>query len=468
VSGLRLARQGLARHLIALGAGLAALAISTAAIYALRPVAPDVALGVVYVPALLAVAVLFGMPHALAASVASMLAFNFLFLPPVHSFTLRDSENWVALGVYLAVAVVVGELAARTRRRTDEAVQRRREAELLADVSATLLEPGAVQAKLRRVEENLRAVLDVPRVHLEVGSLRAPTETEEMLPLEAAGRNVGRAFFERGAAPRPNVAARVLPAVASLLAFAADREQLTHRAVEAETLRRSDLVKTAVLRSVSHDLRSPLTAIRAAGEGLERGVDDLPDEDRLELLATIRDAARRLDRLVANLLDLSRLEADAAKPRPELWPLDELVGRALEQLGSDADRVRVAWDGEPPLVRVDARQVERVLVNLIENALKFSPPGAPVEVRSERGGPEALVRVTDRGPGLSPRDLGRVFEPFERGAVGAGVSGSGLGLAIAKGFAQANQGRVWAESEPGSGASFVLALPAVELPVATP
>jgi len=468
VSGLWLARRGLAHHLGAVGAGVLAVCASSAAVYALRPVAPDVALGVLYVPAVLVVAVGFGMLYALATSVASMLAFNWLFLPPRHSFTLRDSENWVALAVYLAVAIVVGQLAARARRRTDEAEQRRREAELLADVSAVLLEPGDLQGKLRRVESPMATALGLPRVHLELGSLRAPTDQEAMRPLDAVGLQIGRAFFDRGFVPRPEVAVRVLPALASLLAFAGDRERLAHREVEAESLRRSDLVKTAILRSVSHDLRSPLTAIRAAGEGLEHSSLELGDADRSELLATIRDAARRLDRLVANLLDLSRLEADAATPRPELWTLDELLGRALDQLGDETDRVTVVWDGEPPLVRVDARQVERVLVNLIENALKFSPPGAAVQVRSERREGEALVRVTDTGPGLSLRDLERVFEPFERGVAAAGRTGSGLGLAIAKGFAHANQGRLWAESESGKGSSFVLALPAVELTVATP
>jgi two-component system sensor histidine kinase KdpD len=438
--------------LLALGAG-------TLAVYLLQPFAPDLSLVVVYVPAILVVAAWWGTAAAIVASVASMLAFNWLFLPPRHSFTLSDSENWYALAVYLVVAVAVSELASRARRRTAEAEQRRREAELLADVSALLLEPGDTQGKLRRVEAQAADVLGVPRLHVELDSLRPPGEGETMLELVASGRAVGRAFFEPGTQPRADAAARVLPALASLLAFARDRERLAHRAVEAETLRRSDLVKTAILRSVSHDLRSPLTAIRAAGEGLEHASLELSPADRRELLATIRDAARRLDRLVTNLLDLSRLEANAAEPRPELWTFDELIGRALEQLGPESERVRVLLPEEPPLVRVDARQVERVLVNLVENALKFSPPGSPVEVRAERVGEEAVLSVTDRGPGLSRRELERAFEPFERGVAAGEGGGGGLGLAIARGFAQANHGRLWAESEGGSGASFRLAFP---------
>jgi two-component system, OmpR family, sensor histidine kinase KdpD len=442
-----------------------ALGAATGVIYALRPFAPDLSLGVVYVPAILVVAVGWGLAYAVAASVAGMLAFNWLFLPPRHSFSLSDSENWYALAVFLVVAVVVSELAARARRRAEEAEQRRREAELQADVSAILLEPGDMPGKLRRVETLASAVLGVPHVHLELGSLRAPADDETVVELQAPGGSVGRAFFRRGAGPPPERADRVLSGLAALLAFAADRERLAHRAVEAETLRRSDLVKTAILRSVSHDLRSPLTAIRAAGEGLEHAALELDEADRLDLLATIRDAARRLDRLVANLLDLSRLEANAAEPRPELWALDELIGRALEQLGPDAERVDVVLSEEPPLARVDARQIERALVNLIENALKFSPPGSRVAVRGERIGDESVVSIADSGPGLTRRELARAFEPFERGVAAADGSGSGLGLAIARGFAQANHGRLWAESERGSGATFRLAFPAAGSPV---
>jgi two-component system, OmpR family, sensor histidine kinase KdpD len=225
-------------------------------------------------------------------------------------------------------------------------------------------------------------------------------------------------------------------------------------------------VKTAILRSVSHDLRSPLTAIRTAGEGLESTALELDAADRANLLETIRVATRRLDRLVSNLLDLARLEAGGAKPRPAIWTVDELIARALDAVGADADRVVVrSTAAEPPPILVDARQIERVLVNLIENALKFSPEDAPVELGAELVANEVVIRVSDRGSGLSPPELERVFEPFERGAEVGDRKGSGLGLAIAKGFAQANHGRIWVESEPALGTSFALALPAAERPV---
>jgi two-component system, OmpR family, sensor histidine kinase KdpD len=333
---------------------VAAVAVVTGAVFGLRDVAPVLSLGVLYVFAVLPVAVSYGLVYAIAVSVASMLAFNFFFLPPLHTLALSDSENWVALAVYLVTAVVVSELAAVARRRS------------LATV-------------------------------------------------------------------------------------------------EAEALCRSDSVKTAVLHAVSHDLRSPLTAIRAAGEGLESGSLHLDERDRAELLETIRIETARLERLVSNLLDLSRLEAGAARPEPELWPIDELVSRALEGLGADAARVAVANAGEMPPVRVDAAQLERALVNVLENALRLSSPADPVEVSVQAAGDEIQIRVSDRGPGLDGQDLGRIFQPFEHG--GSGPRGTGLGLAIARGFAEANGCRLWAEPRPGSGATFVLALPAVAAPL---
>jgi two-component system sensor histidine kinase KdpD len=172
-----------------------------------------------------------------------------------------------------------------------------------------------------------------------------------------------------------------------------------------------------------------------------------------------------LNRLVADLLDLSRLEAGAAAPQREVWALDDLVRQAADSLGAGA-RIELAA-GESPLVDVDAAQIQRVLANLIENALKFSPPDATVHVRITATRSEAIVRVVDQGPGLPEAELERVFGAFHRGSGGSG-SGAGLGLAIARGFAEANGGRVWAESRPGQGASFALALPAVELPAELP
>ncbi len=451
--------MSLNRRFVRHGAGIltsvAAVALVTGAIFALEPVAPVLSLGVLYVFAVLPVAVLFGLAYALPVSVASLLAFNWFFLPPRHTFRLSDSENWVALAVYLVTAVVVSALASRSRRREAEAERRAREASLIADVAGTLLESSRVQDELRDIASRVAHVLGSRRARIEVDSVRRPERHELAHELRAGDRSVGRLFLD--GEPDSEVAERLLPGLASLLAVAVDRERLGRRAVEAEALRRSDAIKTAILRAVSHDLRSPLTAIRAATEGLESESLDLSEADRADLLTTIDVEAKRLDRLVGNLLDLSRLELGAAEPKPELWTVETLVGQALAEVGSEAERVLVSLSTDLPPIEVDGAQIELVLVNLLDNALKFSSPADPVELRGERRNGDVVVRVLDHGPGLSDSDLKRIFEPFEQGR--AATRGTGLGLAIARGFAQANGARLEAELRQEGGASFVLSVP---------
>ena len=343
---------------------LGSVALVTGAIYALRPIAPVLSLGVLYLFAVLPVAALWGLAYAVAVSVVSMLAFNFLFLPPTHTFRLADSENWVALAVYLVTAVCVSELAARARRR------------------------------------------------------------------------------------------------------AAEAERLARDASEAVALRRSDAAKTAILRSVSHDLRSPITAIMTASDVLESSSEALSPDEREELYSAIRLQVRRLNRFVSNMLDVSRLEAGAARPTPELWTVDGLIARALEAIGPENTRIDAVLPDDSPPVRVDAAQLEHVLVNLLENALKFSSPADRIELRAESLGDEVIVRVSDHGPGIPLGERERIFEPFARGTNDEGGSGTGLGLAIARGFTQLNGGRLWIESGPDTGTTFALALPAANVPAA--
>jgi two-component system sensor histidine kinase KdpD len=438
--------QGVARHVAALLTSVAALAVVTGAIFALDSFAPVLSLGVLYVFAVLPVAVVFGLAWALPVSVASMLAFNWFFLPPKHTFTLSDSENWVALAVYLFTAVVVSALAARARRRAQESA-------LLAQIAASLLEREQVRSELDRIAEETARALQVESARIELG---AGPQDETSYPLEAGGKRVGTIYLER---PRAGSAAsrrHLLPALASLLGIAIDRERLAGEALEAEAFRRSDAMKTAVLRAVSHDLRTPLMAILTSAGALAREDLELGSEDRRQLSKTILAEAQRLDRLVGNLLDLSRLEAGVAQPAPDVWTVDDLVVQALDELGEAGGRVEVALPDESPPVRVDAHQIQRVLVNLVENALKYSSDTVGMHVSATPS--EVLIRIVDQGNGISPSDLDRIFEPFQRGSNGTG-GGAGLGLAIARGFAEANEGRVWAESRPGQGATFVLALP---------
>ena len=441
-------------------ASIAAVAVVTGVIFIVKRWVPVLSLGVLYVFAVLPIAVIWGLWLALPVSIASMLAFNWFFLPPVHTFTLADSENWFALAVYLATAVVVSELAARARRRAAAAEQRERESALLAELATELLAGRELGDELGEIGTRAAQVLGVGEAKIELGSARRPPPGTSPHLLEAADRTVGTIYTPAGSDPNVVARHRFLPALAALLAVAVERDRLEREALEAEALRRSDLVKTALLRAVSHDLRSPLTGIRTAVGALRNPTLQLSTEDRRELLETIDLDSERLSRLVGDLLDLSRLEAGGAAPDAEVWSLDDLVREAVETLGA-RDRVEVA--GEAPLVNVDATQIQRVLANLIENALKFSPADTHVHVRITATRKEAIVRVVDQGPGLAEDELERVFEPFYRRGTDI-RSGAGLGLAIARGFAAANGGRVWAESRPEQGATFALALPVVEVP----
>ena len=381
----------------------------TVVVALLRPIAPDISLGALYIVVVLVAAVLWGLGYAVAVSVVSLLVFNFFFLPPVHTLALEDARNWTALVVYLVAAVVTSELASRARRRAVEAERREHDAALLADLAAGLLARRDLEELVNRVE---------------------PTQ-------DAAGD-------------------RLRQAVTALVELAAERERLEREALEAETLRRTDAVKTAVIQSVSHDLRTPLATIEAAADGLEDATLELDEAERAELLATLRHELARLKRYVENLLDLSRLQAGASAPSPAIWTADALVEQALDEV-PDSDRVEVDVPPDLPPVRTDAAQVERALVNVLENALRFSPPGSVVTLHAELVDDTVVIRVDDQGPGVPADEREAIFQPFHHSPVSGGA---GLGLAIARGFVTANGGRLWAEAGERGGASFVLTLPA--------
>ena len=445
------------------GAGIAAVAVVTAAIELFARVVPVLSLGVLYVFAVLPIAVVWGTAFAVPVAIASMLAFNFFFLPPVYTLTLADRRNWFALAVYLTTAIVVGHLAARARRGRDEAAQREREAALLADIASELLRGFELDDELESIAKRTAAVLRVSSARIVLGDAGTATRGAPHR-LEVEGRLVGTLYVPDDEEPSYEARTRLLPALASLLAVASDRERLAAEALEAEAFRRSDTIKTAVIQAVSHDLRTPLATIEQALDGLEGGGLRLTDTDREELLDAIRIEHTRLKRLVENLLDLSRLQAGAASASLDVWTWEELIGRALDELGA-SERVAVDGRQDLPPVSVDATQVQRVLVNLLENALGVSPQHESVHVRVSATRKELLFRITDRGPGIPEAERERIFEPFHRIEGGPLRRGAGLGLAIARGFAEANGGRIWVESQPGRGASFVLGLPTVELPV---
>ncbi|HEV7563425.1 MAG TPA: ATP-binding protein [Solirubrobacterales bacterium] len=247
-------------------------------------------------------------------------------------------------------------------------------------------------------------------------------------------------------------------ALEELEAMARERDRMQAEVIEAEALRRSDELKTSLLRSVSHDLRTPLTSIIAAGAALDS--PSATPAERHELSEAVVEEGHRLSRMVENLLDVSRLESGKAEPHREPVDLPGLLEAARHSIGAGGGVVKLALDQDLPPLSADPAQLERAFANLLDNAIVHGE-GQPVLVRSRLVGPRLVVRVVDRGPGIPENDRERIFEPFYRAGNGGG-NGSGLGLAIARGFIEANGGEVEVESLPGQGSSFVVSFEAPE------
>jgi two-component system, OmpR family, sensor histidine kinase KdpD len=424
------------------------LTLTTLLLYPLGKIAPPVSLGVLYLLAVLLVSIVWGLWLGLVTSVAAATAFNFFHIPPTGYFTIAEAENWFALGVFLVASIVASTLSELARTRAAEAERRRREADLAAELARLLLGSPDLRQALAPAAKRIAETLGIDSA---------------AIVLEAAqgdARRAGVPLGDHGTLLVPIAAQqlareRVAPALEPLLAAALEREALTRDVVETDALRRSDEIKTAVLRSVSHDLRSPLTAILAASEAI--GSPALEPDERSELGEAITNESRRLSRLVDQMIDLSRLEAGTAEPREDWCSLEEVIRAAAEDTGAPADRVRLVIDRDLPLVRADATQLQRAIGNLIDNGLRYGA-GAPVSVRARVSGGRILIRVVDQGPGIPLVEQDRIFTAFYR-SPGAAGRGSGLGLAIVRGFVEANGGQVRVESLPGQGSSFVVELP---------
>jgi two-component system, OmpR family, sensor histidine kinase KdpD len=442
-------------------AGLAATAVAvgltTLVLYPLGEVAPPVSLGVVYLLGVLLVASRWGVWLGLVTAFGSAAAFNFFHIPPTGEWTIAEGENWVALIVFFAAALVAAELAQRARQRHVEAEERRREADLAAEMARLLLRGDDLREALAVASQRLAAAFGLPSAAIELAVVDAD-ERRLAFPLRDGPRQLGTLLVpaDTGEAALQRLQERVVPALEALLGAAIERDELLGNRVEAAALRRTDVLKTALLRAVSHDLRSPLTAIRTAAEPLRSG--SVGNAEREELAGVVIGESERLSRLIDQLLDLSRLEAGAAEAQLEACDLAEVIRAAVDELRAPEDAFRLQLP-ELPLIEADAAQLQRAFVNLLENSKRYSGEH-PVLVRAQALHDRVLVRVVDRGPGIPQAQRERVFEPFYRsGTDTTGHRGSGLGLAILRGFVEANGGQVWVESLPNQGTTFVLEFP---------
>jgi two-component system sensor histidine kinase KdpD len=444
-----------------------AVALATLAIYFLRRIAPVVSLSVVYLPTVLLISTYWGLALGLLTSLLSAAAFNFFHIPPTGQFDIVDGRNWVALAAFTIVALVASTISELARSRALEAERRRAEADLAAALAHELLlgvdTPTALASAARRVAE----ALGLASAAIEQGPAESDPRRRALGLRGVDGRRMATLLVPAHLPPgtEQRLRTQVVPTLEALVAIAQRRDAMQAELVETAALRRSDDIKTALLRAVSHDLRTPLTAVVAAGHAL--GADSLTDQERAELSAAVVEEGTRLAGLVDNLLALSRLQAGAATPHSDWVSVEDLVSAAAEGLRGEPLDVRVTVDADVPEVRADAAQLERAFANLLENAGRYGGD-QPIFVHARRVGGRAgdlvLVSVVDQGPGIDAAEQARIFEPFYRGRASGSPAwtGSGLGLAIVKGFVEANGGSISVQSLPGQGTSFVISLPVAE------
>jgi len=438
---------------------------------------------------------------AVATSVAAMLCFNFFFLPPLHTFTIADPQNWIALFAFLAVSLVSSNLTAIARTRTHEAVGRRDELARLFDLSRDVLlmtdsreaistlarsiarrfdlefvaialprgsdwdlfEAGAETIVLDKMQlahafAAAQATLEfdaVARTYAGHRSTNVDGQSVRLVPLRVGTKPIGLL----AAAGRP-VEPGTLDALGGVVAIAIERAQFLEERKTAELTRQSEQLKTALLASLGHDLRTPLTAIRVAASNMKAGW--LAPEQRAEQSDVILTETERLTRLFQNILEMARIDAGAIATESRWTHPSEIIAAARDHVEHTLRDHRVAVRIESDvLVRLDPRLTATALAHLLENAAQYAPAKSTIEVRARVEAGDFIVQVQDQGPGITAADMPHLFERFYRGqSVTGRTSGTGLGLSIARGLLATERGRIWAENGAGGGALFTIAVPA--------
>jgi two-component system, OmpR family, sensor histidine kinase KdpD len=406
-------------------------------------------------------------------SLLGFLALNFFFTEPLHTFHVRNRDDVVALVVFLVVALLVGWVVARAVGERDRASRREREARLLHYFATKALsgEP------LDRVMDDLAAALvdalrlATCRIEAAAGgrSFSAVRAQPAVIPASPVRISIasGGTTFGTLAAARPSDAEglspedeRLLLAAARQIAVLLERAELDAQVADARLEAERSQTRAALFSSVTHDLRTPLASIKAAVTSLLQEDVELDTAQRLELLRTVREETDRLNRLIGNIVDLARVRAGALVPAKEPTALDEVVEAVLHRMEATSGVTVHTNLRDVPEVPVDPVQIDQVLSNLIENAVRFSSPGGEIVVSVAPWHANVQVRVTDHGPGIAPQDRQRVFEPFATGgSMPDARAGSGLGLAIARAIVLAHGGRIWIEGVPGGGTAVVFELP---------
>lgn len=421
-----------------------------------------------------------GLLEATVASIVAVLGFNYYFLPPVGTFEVQDPQNWVALVAFLITSVMASQLSVRAKRRTQEAIERRREVEGLYALSQSLLLSGSARTASQDLVARVVKILGVTTAAFHTRLTREtfrwgpddPLVSEEQLqaerdePLVDRARGLAIVPVRLGGQALGNLGLtgrlpsdEVLNAVAYLVAIGIERARTLEEASRAEATRQSEVLKSALLDALAHDFKTPLTSIKAAATSLLG--QPRPDSER-ELMTIINEEADRLNRLVAEVLEMVRIEAGKLHLEKRAHDVGEIIGAVLTDLSPELHGrpVDVRLQAALPAADVDFDFVLQVLRQLLDNALKYSPAGSPLTIAARAGDGRIVVSVADRGGGIDEHEQILIFDKFFRAREHRfRVPGTGMGLAIAKGIVEAHGGKIWVTSEPGQGSVFSFSLP---------
>jgi len=476
--GSRIVRRVLTsilRGLVCLGALFAIVALN----WWVLPINPTTA-ALAMLLLVLAAATKWGLAESIFTSMAGMLIFNFYFLPPIGTFTIADPQNWVALSAFLVTATTASQLSANARQRAEDALRRKAEIEKLYELSRVLLmDDGtdSVRHSVLRAGQVLQSgaitFFDAASnevygleaaMQVSAGDMARVAETGE--PLLSAGNSVvpvkmGTNVIGSLATDTGRLSAAVRDSVAGLLAINYERARALRRAAAAELARRNEEFKSSLLDGLAHDLKTPLTAIRTC---VTRLIELPPrtEEVRQELLSIIDQESIRLQKTITEAVELARIESRALHLELQATSVAEIVELALGEV-RDENRARYSVEAAADIhVMADGGLLRRALLQILENARKYSPPDSPIRIEVREEDESAVITVLDSGQGVPPDELDRIFEKFYRGQRRRdGTDGTGMGLAIARGIIEAHGGRIMAENRAGGGLAVVVTLPLI-------
>ncbi len=433
--------------------------IATLPLWLLRDVLTQANFSLVYVLVVIMSAIYRGTGASLFAAFLSLLCFNFFLVKPYYTFFVADPRDFLDLVIFVLVAIFTGQLASHARRQTETARQRAYEQDILYKLTSAFNQITETDGVYNALKQVLRQDLAVhlSQILPHAAQSVSTTDTATVYVLLGAGDTIyGTLCVSFDNPPTPSQS-RLVTACAVQAAMALQRIELAERAQKSKSFEEADRLKTALLHAVSHDLRTPITIIKTSASNLLNLYSTLSEDERVESFKTIESEADQLNKMIGNLLDLSRLKAGALQLNRDWNALEEVAGDVAARVWqlTHQERIQLDFSETFPLVCFDYGLVLQALGNLVDNSLRYEPAGSQVVISGKVQSHEAHVFVVNHGPTVSPQERELIMEPFYHGQEG----NIGLGLAVAKGIIEAHHGRLWVEDTPGGGATFVLSLP---------